>query len=87
MNEKGKSVSLENEKQYYRVNGGGWYMTQVNEKKYEMLSAYRHNQKIEHEPGICIAFETDYGCTLEPISEASYNRVRRWVLNKIMSHV
>lgn len=77
---------MENEtKKYYRVNCGGWFMTQKKSNKYEMLSAYKHTQKIEHEPGICTAFETDHGCILEPISEASYNRVRRWVLNKIMA--
>lgn len=70
-------------KQYYRLNSSGWYMTQKG-NKFESLSAYKRNARIELETGNCHDYETHAGCIFEAITEQSYNRLRRWVLNQIM---
>ena len=76
---------MENEKQYYRVNDCNWYMVQKG-NQYESLTAYKSTAKIEVTKGYCIEYKNDCGCTFEPITEESYNRLRKWVLAKILNN-
>lgn len=77
-------MTHENEKQYYRVNEFGWYIHRKNDVQYEDLFAYKNEQTISNKRGEALNFVYDHGCKFEPITEESYNRLRKWVLAKIL---